>query len=77
MNNQQPNLDWKTIPEELCSCGCSYWRQETLLKNVPGLLLGTSKKTLVPLPVFVCANCGTAHKDFTGLKYENPPVLKN
>lgn len=51
-------------PNVICECGCKTFVEMAVLKKVSGLLLGTGKDEIVPIPVFGCAKCGKIPAEF-------------
>lgn len=46
-------------PNVKCECGSEIWLQGVVLKQIPGLELGTGTKDKVfDIPIFYCAKCG-------------------
>ena len=51
---------------DLCceECTCLNFLQVVRLKKISGLITGTGKDALVPIPVYACADCGHVNKVF-------------
>ena len=63
--NQQPNINFKEQPTLHCEqCNSMYFKEVTLIKKIPKLLLGTPNDTLVPFPTYMCNDCGHVNDDF-------------
>jgi hypothetical protein len=60
-----PNIDLKKQPTLTCEkCGSMYFKEVTLIKKVPKLMLGTPNDTLVPFPTYMCNDCNHVNEDF-------------
>lgn len=55
------NFNMDDHPDYKCKeCGNTYFQVKMKIKDVPGLLLGSSRKTVhIPYKVITCSNCGT------------------
>jgi hypothetical protein len=43
-------------------CGCLYFQSVMAFKEIPAILSGNGKPTLVPMEIFRCTDCGTPLK---------------
>lgn len=59
-----PQIDPMKYPQIKCDkCGHNTFRQETIMYNIPGFALGAGAGDIpYPIPVYVCAKCGTIIK---------------
>lgn len=59
-----PQIDPMKYPQIKCDkCGHNTFRQETIMYNIPGIALGAGSGDIpYPIPVYVCAKCGTIIK---------------
>lgn len=51
-------------------CGGMYFTQVLHIRKQSGLLSGSDKPTIIPIPVFQCTSCGHVNKEFL------PTILK-
>lgn len=52
------------LATEKCACGNESWEKTYVLKKVPGLMIGQSAATLMPVEMYRCDNCKVLHPDF-------------
>lgn len=45
-------------------CGLMIFKEAVILKKVSGLVSGSGKEELVPIPVYVCNDCGKIPQEF-------------
>lgn len=45
-------------------CGGSTFQEALMMRRVSPLLTGTGQPGIVPIPVFMCTECGHVNKDF-------------
>ena len=59
-----PQIDPMAYPQIVCDkCGHNTFRREVIMYNIPGVVLGAGTGDIpYPLPVYVCAKCGTIIK---------------
>ena len=59
-----PQIDPMLYPQITCDkCGHNTFRREVIMYNVPGVAIGAGTGDYPwPLPVYVCAKCGTIIK---------------
>lgn len=59
-----PQIDPMSYPQITCDkCGHNTFRREVIMYNVPGVAIGAGTGDYPwPLPVYVCAKCGTIIK---------------
>ena len=64
MGPQGPQIDPMTYPQITCDkCGHNTFRREVIMYNIPGVALGAGTGDIpYPIPVYVCAKCGTIIK---------------
>ena len=64
MGPQGPQIDPMSYPQIICDkCGHNTFRREVIMYNIPGVALGEGNGDYPwPLPVYVCAKCGTIIK---------------
>ena len=61
MNNQQPQMkvDFnQTLPEECEKCGNDTFVQVFKIRTLSALLSPSGQKTVIPIQMFACAECG-------------------
>ena len=67
-----PQLSLADTKAVVCEkCGCEIFEQGLMLREVSALMTGTGQPGIVPIPVFICSNCGHVNKQFV------PEELKN
>jgi len=64
LGGRGPQIDPMAYPQIKCDkCGHNTFRQETIMYNIPGVALGAGTGDIpYPIPVYVCAKCGTIIK---------------
>ena len=64
MGPQGPQFDPTQYPQITCDkCGHNTFRREVIMYNIPGVALGAGTGDIpYPIPVYVCAKCGTIIK---------------
>lgn len=64
MQGMPPQIDPMTYPQIKCDkCGHNTFRREVIMYNIPAVALGAGTGDIpYPLPVYVCAKCGTIIK---------------
>jgi DNA-directed RNA polymerase subunit RPC12/RpoP len=64
LGGRGPQIDPMAYPQIKCDkCGHNTLRQETIMYNIPGVALGAGTGDIpYPIPVYVCAKCGTIIK---------------
>jgi hypothetical protein len=61
-----PGFDINDIdPIECKECSGQFFRQVTMLKVVPKLVVGAQKDVVVPMPAFRCDDCGAIIEEMT------------
>lgn len=55
-------------PNIVCECGCKTFIEGAVLKKVSQIISPTGREEIMPIPVFVCSECGKVPKYYT----ENP-----
>ena len=70
MDGKQPptaqvNLKPKDLKDIVCeNCGGKYFRQVNAFKRVSALVSPTCKEQIVPVPCFICDDCGHINEEF-------------
>ena len=61
---QGPQFDPTQYPQITCDkCGHNLFKREVLMYDIPGVVLGAGSGNIPwPVPVYVCAKCGTIIK---------------
>jgi predicted nucleic acid-binding Zn ribbon protein len=60
-----PTIDLKKQPTVVCEkCNGITFKEVTLIKKVPKLLLGSKEDTIVPFPTYKCDDCGHMNEEF-------------
>ncbi|NPV12799.1 MAG: hypothetical protein HPY57_13520 [Ignavibacteria bacterium] len=55
----------KNATEIKCeSCGHDTFEEVIKLRKISKLITGSSKDTLIPMPMFACKKCGNINKEF-------------
>lgn len=64
MQGMPPQIDPMAYPQIKCDkCGHNTFRREVIMYNIPAVALGAGTGDIpYPLPVYVCAKCGTIIK---------------
>ena len=64
LGGMPPQIDPTTYPQITCDkCGHNTFRREVIMYNIPGVVLGAGSGDIpYPMPVYVCAKCGTIIK---------------
>lgn len=67
-----------TSPNQKCDhCGSYFFREAFVLKEVSGLISPTGRNELIPIPLFVCADCGEVCPAQKNNKNFESIILKN
>ena len=62
---EKPQINLTEQPTMFCSnCGCEYFKEVVMLKNVPALLTGSPEDTIVPFPTYMCIRCDNVNDEF-------------
>lgn len=71
----QPDL---TATTPLCceKCGNQYFTQVLHIRKQSALLTGSSKPSLIPIPVFQCTACGHVNEEFKPTILQKKDKLK-
>ena len=68
MNNQQPtnvNISLEDTEELVCDkCGENTFIEGMNIRKVSGILSGTGQPSYIPIPVFICNDCGNINEEF-------------
>lgn len=72
MENQQVPISLDQTEGIVCEeCQNTYFTEALVIRKASGLLVGSSKPSYIPIPVFQCTMCGHVNSDFL------PKELKN
>tara|TARA_B100001057_G_scaffold135294_1_gene134752 strand:- start:396 stop:668 length:273 start_codon:yes stop_codon:yes gene_type:complete len=68
-NKQQPQpqikLDPTKLPTVHCeNCNSIFWEEVTMFKEVPAVQSPNGQKSMMPIPVVRCAECGDVSEKF-------------
>jgi hypothetical protein len=70
MGQQQPpqpqmQLDPTKLPTVTCeNCDSIFWEEVTMFKEVPAVQSPNGQKSMLPIPVVRCAECGNVSEKF-------------
>lgn len=65
MQQQQMNISLDKTTSIICDeCGESIFTEGVILRRASKFLTGTKQDAIIPIPVFVCANCGSVNEEF-------------
>ena len=67
--NSTTIMDLKNLKCDKCQS--ETFTQGFILKEVPSILSEDGKPGLIPIPVFICANCGHVNDKYNPLKQPN------
>ena len=57
-STMKPKIDLSKMQDLRCECQCPLWVQASVIKIIPGLLVGEKAPTFYPVPQdFVCVAC--------------------
>jgi len=57
------NIDINAQPNEVCSCGCPFWKQRIIIKRISGVLAGTgAEDKIMNVEYMACERCAKPHK---------------
>lgn len=60
----QPKIGLNETTAIKCEkCGCETFVQAVLLRKVSPILTGTGQPGIIPIPTFVCTNCGGVNQE--------------
>jgi hypothetical protein len=55
----QMRIDLSQSAALVCKkCGCDYFLEASKFRIISKLLTGTTQDAVIPIPIFLCANCG-------------------
>lgn len=61
----QMQLDPSKLPTVECgNCGSIFFEEVTMFKEVPAVQSPTGQKSMLPIPVVRCTECGEVHEKF-------------
>ena len=61
----QMNLDPTKLPTVSCeNCDSIFWEEVTMFKEVPAVQSPNGQKSMLPIPVVRCAECGNVSEKF-------------
>ena len=59
-----------TAPNVVCpSCGSKLFIEAVALKKLSAILSPTGREEIVPIPTFVCVECGTVPAEYTNNRH--------
>jgi len=61
------NVDLNKCPDERCECGSPFFTQKTIIKRIPGLMVGKTTNEYMPVQFLACEICGVPHVHTTRL----------
>lgn len=56
--NSVGNINPFEYPSQKCECGNEIFINGVIFKEIPGVLVGSKDKEIIPVPVYVCSKCG-------------------
>ena len=62
LNMRVPLDDSKEVSCE--KCGHEIFVQGFKIRKISGILTGSSEDTMIPIPVFICNDCGHVNEEF-------------
>lgn len=57
-------------------CGNEIFEQGVMLREVSALMTGTGQPGIIPIPVFICSNCGHVNEQFIPQDLKNNGVVE-
>lgn len=80
MNNlgqqQKVNIDISKTKPVKCECGCQFYYEVIIMREVSGLLIGQTQNQISQVKIFICLDCKTPHPSFRALLQEPQPEQK-
>ena len=55
------HIDPNKLPTEVCQCGSYFWKNVRIIKEVSGMLIGSTQNEFLFFDICVCAKCETPH----------------
>lgn len=75
--DQQIRLDLNQTQEVVCdACGGKTFTEGLLLRKVSGLAVGSAQTQYVPIPAFICSQCGHVNEEFLPEPLKKEAVAK-
>ena len=65
---QNVNVNLKDTKDLICECGNRLFEEAYILKEIPALVSPSGKKSIAPIPVFVCNKCKVILKELLKTK---------
>lgn len=75
MQQQAPKLNVtldKTVPFTCNECDNQVFQEGVMLRKASKFITGTAQDALIPIPVFVCRNCGHVNNEFLPQELQSP-----
>lgn len=71
------SISLQNTKEVVCEkCGCQVFEQGVMLREISALMTGTGQPGLIPIPVFVCSECGHVNEQFIPAELRTPKSSK-
>lgn len=67
-SEQLPKVPLDPTKLDTLKCGnCEgiFFKEVTIFKSVPAMKSPTGKKSMLPIPVIICDNCGAPHEELS------------
>lgn len=75
---QQLNISLDKTTGITCnSCNHNVFQEGVLLRKASRFLTGTTQDSLIPIPVFACAKCGSVNSEFLPLQLRKLDEVKD
>ena len=71
------NVDLNKMPTELCSCGCPFFRQRTIIKKISAITAAAKEDQYIPVEFLACEGCGKPHQATTKISIAAPKEMNN
>lgn len=71
------NVDLNKMPTELCSCGCPFFKQRTIIKKISAIIAATPEDQYIPVEFLACEACGKPHAGTTKINTPGPKEMNN
>lgn len=65
------------MPTELCSCGCPFFRQRTIIKKISAIIAAAPADQYIPVEFLACEACGKPHVGTTKITISGPKEMNN
>jgi len=73
---KQIQVDLTKIKNVSCICGSKFFEKTYVIKDVPGLMVGQTQNTMMPVEIYKCSSCNQIHPRFLQAIREPEPDLK-